>query len=227
MRRPTIGLMFHRGRDRLFQALVAEMALRGYVDGGTVTLVPQFAEGDLSRAQGLADDLVRQSVDIIVAVGAVGAKAVQNATSRIPIVFAIVLDPVETGLVASLDRPGGNVTGVTNFDPALAFKQLRLLRDVVPGLDRVAVLSDADIPRPQGVNPLERSCERATAKLGIALEWYRRKAVGPDLTLLVQDMVERGCQALQVLEVPANIGQFDTISALANHAGLPAIFPDG
>jgi putative ABC transport system substrate-binding protein len=164
---------------------------------------------------------------MIVAIGAVGAIAARKATSTIPIVFAIVLDPVEVGLVASVDRPGGNVTGVTNYDPDLALAQLSLLCEVVQGLDRVAVLSDADIPRPHGWNPLERSCDDAAAKLGIAVEWMRTRGPAPDRREMLREAVQRGCKAVLVLEVPVNIGDFTTIAMQANDHGLPSVFPGG
>jgi putative ABC transport system substrate-binding protein len=117
---PRLGLLLHRGRDALFEGFMSAMSERGHVEGQTITIEPRFAEGVLERTAGLAEDLVRRNVELIVAIGAVGARAARNATSTIPIVFAIVLDPVDTGFAASLERPGGNMTGVTNYDPGLA-----------------------------------------------------------------------------------------------------------
>ncbi len=224
---PRLGLLLHRGRDALFEGFMSAMSQRGHVEGQTITIEPRFAEGVLERTAGLAEDLVRRNVDLIVAIGAVGARAARNATSTIPIVFAIVLDPVDTGFAASLERPGGNMTGVTNYDPGLALAQLALLRDVVPDLDRVAVLSDADIPRPHGWNPLERSCERAAASLGLELDWFRLTGPAPDRVSVFREMGRRGCKAVQVLEVPTNIADFGTIAALANDHRIPAMFPSG
>lgn len=225
--RPHLGLIMHRGRDSLYEGFMSAMAKHGLVDAQTVMIEPRFAEGVLERTVGYAEDLVRKNVDIIVAIGAVGARAAQKATSTIPIIFSIVLDPVETGFVASMDRPGGNMTGVTNYDAGLALEHFALLQTVVPGLKRVAVLSDADIPRPQGGNTLERSCERAATQLGIASDWFRPGGPSPDRVSMFRDMVRRDCQAVEVLEVPANITDFEEIAQMANRHRLPAMFPDG
>lgn len=225
--RTRLGVLLHRGRDSLFERFMDAMAEHGYVSGQTITFVPRFAEGVLERTASLAEDLVRQNVDLIVAIGAVGANACHRVTSKIPIIFAIVLDPVELGFAATLERPGGNMTGVTNFDPGLAREQLALLQATLPGLDRVAVLSDADIPRPHGGNPLERSYEDAAASLGIALEWFRVRGPTPDRASVFREMASRGFRAVQVLEVPRNIADFETIAALANEHRLASMFPDG
>lgn len=225
--KPCLGLIVHRGRDALFEGFMSAMAEHGHLDDRTISIEPRFAEGVLDRTAGFAEDLVRKKVDIIVAIGAVGAREAQKATSTIPIVFAIVLDPVETGFAASLDRPGGNMTGVTSYDPFLAVEQLSLLRDVVPGLNRVAVLSDASNSRPFGSNSLERSFERAAAKFGVELIWFRQRSPVPDRAAIFRDVVLRECKAVQVLEVPANIADFEAIATLANEHQLPAMFPDG
>src|SRR5215510_10392269 len=120
---------FRRGLDEL-----------GYVDGRDVVIETRWAEGRLDQLPALAAELVGLRVDILVGVGAVVARAVKSATTTIPIVMAVVLDPV--GLVAHLERPGGNLTGLTTFDPQEARKKLALLQEVVPGLARVALLGD-------------------------------------------------------------------------------------
>ena len=224
---PSIGVIVHRGRDALFNALVKSLAEHGYVDGETIALEPRFAEGVLERTTGFAEDLVARNVDLIVAIGAVGARAAQRATDRIPIVYSVVLDPVEAGFAAALDRPGGNMAGVTNYDPKLALEQLILLKKVVPDLKRLAILSDVDIPRPGGWNPLERSNEIAARSLGLEPQWIRIKGPTPDRAAAFQAMVDGGAQALQVLEVPVNLADFQSIGALAIEHCLPAMFPGG
>jgi putative ABC transport system substrate-binding protein len=217
----------HRGRDALFESFMNAMGQHGYIHGQTITIEPRFAHGVLERTTDFAEELVQKNVDIIVAIGAVGARAGQKATSTIPIVFAIVLDPVETGLVKTYDHPGGNLTGVTNYDPNLALEQLSLLGKVVKGLDRVTVLSDAGIPRQQGWNSLERSCEVAAAKLGIALDWVRTRGPTPDWAEIFNNAVRSGGKAVQVLEVPVNVGDYTAIAKFANESRIPAIFPGG
>ena len=113
----------------------------GYVEGENIAIEYRFAEGKLERLPDLAAELVRLSVDVIVAAGGTPAiLAAKNATSAIPIVFPAVSDPVALGIVASLARPGGNITGLTIRVPEFSGKQLELLREVVPRARRVAVL---------------------------------------------------------------------------------------
>ena len=224
---PHIGLILHRGRDALFDAFISAMSAHGLEDGRTVVIEPRFAEGMLERTVGFAAELVERRVDLIVAIGAVGAGAARKATATVPILFAIVLEPVQLGFAESWERPGGNMTGVTNFDPRLAGEQLAILRETVPGLTRVAVLSDADIPRPAAGNPLEQSCEAAAGKLGLALDWFRPRGPAPDWDGLFGEMKRRGCGAVVTLEVPVNIGNFAGIAALARSHRLPTMFPDG
>ncbi len=113
----------------------------GYVEGKNIAIEYRFAEGKLERLPGLAAELVRLKVDVIVAAGGTPAiLAAKNATSTIPIVFPAVSDPVALGIVASLARPGGNITGLTIRVPEFSGKRLELLKEVVPRARRVAVL---------------------------------------------------------------------------------------
>ncbi len=120
----------------------------GYIDGQNVATEYRYAEGKLDRFSELAAELVRRKVDIIVvAGGGVYVQAVKNATKTIPIVMTGVgIDPVEFGLVESLARPGGNITGITNLNPKLGGKRLELLKEAIPKLARVAVLYDRAFP---------------------------------------------------------------------------------
>ena len=112
----------------------------GYVDGKTIIIEYRYADGKFERLPGLAAELVRLKVDILVARGAPAAHAAKNATSTIPIVMGNAADPVGTGLVASLARPGGNITGLSDFNSGVITKRLELLKEVVPTVSRVAVL---------------------------------------------------------------------------------------
>jgi len=112
----------------------------GYVEGQTITIEWRYAEGREEQLPALAAALVRLDVDVIVTAGALATQVAKQATQTIPIVFAGVGDAVETGLVASLARPGGNVTGLINLGPQLQGKRLELLREAVPSVSRVAVL---------------------------------------------------------------------------------------
>ena len=108
----------------------------GYVDGRDINIETRWAEGRTDQLPALATELVALKADVIVGVGAVVVRAAKSATSSIPIVMAVVIDPVEAGLVANLERPGGNITGLTTFDPQEASKKLALLKEVLPGVER-------------------------------------------------------------------------------------------
>jgi putative tryptophan/tyrosine transport system substrate-binding protein len=112
----------------------------GHVEGKNIAIEYRYAGGKLDRLPALAAELVQLKVDVIVTSSARGAVAAKNATSTIPVVFVTAGDPVEMGLVTSLARPGGNVTGLTTHDPELSGKRLELLKEVVPRITRVAVL---------------------------------------------------------------------------------------
>jgi len=112
----------------------------GYIDGKNLFIEPRSAEGKVDRLPGLAADLVRLNVDVIVVTSVQGALAAKKATQSIPIVFAVAQDPVGSGLVASLARPNGNLTGVTDFARELAGKRLELLKETASKVSRVALL---------------------------------------------------------------------------------------
>jgi putative ABC transport system substrate-binding protein len=134
---PSTSSPFH---DRLREGL-REL---GYVEGQNIVIEYRWAEGKYDRLPELAAELVRLKVDLIVADGTAGVHAAQRTTSTIPIVMTSAGDPIRTGLVASLAKPGGNITGLSVFGPDIAGKQLELLKEVVPKLARVAVLTNPD-----------------------------------------------------------------------------------
>jgi ABC-type uncharacterized transport system substrate-binding protein len=112
----------------------------GYLEGKNVMIEYRYAEGKLDRLPSLASELVEQQVDVIVTIGTPGVLAAKNATATIPIVFVSVSDPVANGVVASLARPGGNVTGFSILAPELSRKRLELLKEAFPKVTRVLVL---------------------------------------------------------------------------------------
>ena len=141
---PVIGLLgaatSHQNAIRL-SAFRQGLEEAGYVDGRTVTIEYRWAEGDNKRLPALAAELVRRRVAVIVAAGGTpSALAAKAATVTIPVVFGIAVDPGEVGLVASLNRPGGNVTGVTNLNEEVAPKRLELLRELLPRAATIGVL---------------------------------------------------------------------------------------
>jgi len=118
----------------------------GYIEGKNILIEYRHTEGKPDRLPALAAELVRLKVDVIVVSGALATSAAKKATSEIPIVMAVAGDPVGSGHIASLGRPGGNITGLTNLAPELGGKRLELLKEVIPGLSRVAIVSDPTNP---------------------------------------------------------------------------------
>jgi putative ABC transport system substrate-binding protein len=166
-KRPTIG--FLGGNASVWNpwraAFVERLRQLGWIEDRTVAIEYRWTEGHPERAAELAAELVRLKVNVIVTFSP-ATMAVKQATSDIPIVFAIGNDPIGTGLIASLARPGGNVTGLSIQTTDLAAKQLEILREIVPGLSRLAIM--ADVGDPDGV--LEMRVVQTTARtLGIEI----------------------------------------------------------
>jgi putative ABC transport system substrate-binding protein len=151
----------------LLEAFVEALHELGYVDGKTLTIEWRFAAGKNERLAALAGELVRLKVDVIFAVNTPAAQAAKKATTSIPIVIARLADPVKTGLVASLARPGGNITGLSSITDEVGAKRLELLKEALPGTVRVAVLWNAANP---GHVFVIRGMEHAASKLGLQLQ---------------------------------------------------------
>jgi putative ABC transport system substrate-binding protein len=159
---PRVGLLSPADpMSPLFEAFRQGLADLGYVEGKNVVIVPRFAKGQYNQFPGLVADLLREKVDILAVQGAVTVRAAKKAVPDVPIVFAVVVDPVKDDLVTNLERPGGNISGITTFDPQQPRKQLELLRQVVPGLKLVALLSDAGVSEA----PMRACDEQARAKV--------------------------------------------------------------
>jgi putative ABC transport system substrate-binding protein len=166
---PVVGVLTwgSPGRDVYVEPFLQGMRELGYVEGRDIRFELHFAETDPAKAQAAARELVRQEVDVIVACATPAAHAVKNATSTIPVVMAPVADPLATGLVASLARPGGNLTGVSTVSPAVAAKSLEALREVLPGLARVGFLGSTRDPNAQ---TFVQETDAAAKGLGMALQ---------------------------------------------------------
>ena len=143
---PTIGFL---GGDALgwttwTAAFTKRLHELGWIEGRTVAIEYRWSEGRHERIAEIAAEFVRLKPDVIVAAGTEAAIAARQATSSIPIVFPTAGDPIGSGLVAALARPGGNVTGLSNLGTDLAAKRIEILREVFPGLSRLAVMANAD-----------------------------------------------------------------------------------
>lgn len=203
--------------DPLLQTFRQSLAAQGYVDGRDVIIETRWAGGRIDQLPALAAEMVGLRVDIIVGVGAVVARAVKSATTTIPIVFEVVIDPVADGLVASLERPGGNLTGLTTFDPHEARKKLELLKEVLPGLARVALLGD------QALRDTKGHEEQARA-LGLQPQSLKIAGASPDLEDVFQAMRRASAGALLVLGQPATAIHGRRIAELAAKHRLPTLF---
>jgi putative ABC transport system substrate-binding protein len=138
----------------------------GYTDGKDIVIEYRYAEGKQDRLSGLADELVRLKVDVLVTGGTLSGQAARNATATIPIVMTNITDPVAAGFAASLARPGGNVTGLSTQAPEISAKQLELLKEIIPRLSRVAVFGSSSPA------VLYRQTEERTAQaLGLRLQY--------------------------------------------------------
>lgn len=199
-----------------------DQALRelGYVEGKNIFIERRYDEGRLERLHDLATELVRLNVDLIVAVTTPKAQAAQRVTRTIPIVMVAVADPVGLGLIASLGRPGGNVTGLTVVSEELSGKRLELLRELVPGVSRVSVLWNP-INR-SNVRQLEESKVAARA-LGVNLQPLEIRG-HQDLDGAFQAATRGRADALVVLDDPVIFVQRARIVALAAKGRLPAVY---
>ena len=140
----------------------------GYVEGKNIVIEWRSAEGKLDRLPALAAELVRLKVDVIVTAGPGSTRAAKEATATIPIVMGQDVDPVGNGFVASLARPGGNITGLATLAPEIGGKRLELLKEIVPKLSRVAVLGTSTSP---GSAQELKEVERAAGALGVKLQY--------------------------------------------------------
>ena len=162
--------------EQVLDAFLRKLRELGWIEGQNLIIEYRWAEGNIERLPTLADELVRSKVDIIVAPAASAALAAKNATSSVPIVMIFPGDPVELGLVTSLRRPGGNITGTTFAPgPEIAGKQLQILREAIPRVSRVAILRN---PSDSSSAPQIREAEAAARTLRMRLQIV--DARGPD-----------------------------------------------
>ncbi len=220
---PRIGFLASSSGEREKSRLAAfQQGLRalGYVEGQNIIIEQRYAGGELERLPDLAAEIVRLNVDVILTEGAPAAHAAQQITTTIPIVIGNVADPVGTGLVASLARPGGNITGLSAFSVGLVTKRLELVKEVVPSASRVAVLLNPANP----ANPLILQEIQAIAPtLGVTLLPFEAKGaeeIDRAFTAMKQERVE----ALIVLGDPMFGTHRRRISELAVQSQLPSTY---
>ena len=210
-------------------ALRTGMTQLGYVEGSNVVYEARYAEGQLDRLPGFAAELVAKGVDVIVAFGGPPTNAARKATTTIPIVVVLVADPVAIGVAATLDRPGGNITGVTNHDAELAGRHMALLKELMPKLTRVAILSDADIPGADasGLAPIERANMAAARAVALTPQILKVRGPKPDFDAAFKAMAGEKAEALVVLEVPVVFNIAKTVAELATANRIPTMLWGG
>jgi putative tryptophan/tyrosine transport system substrate-binding protein len=218
-----IGILFG-GRppavsDRLeaFRQALNEL---GYVEGKNIVIEARYAEGKLDRLPALASELVRLNSDVIVTGGPQSTRSAKNATSTIPIVMGQDSDPVGSGFVASLARPGGNISGLSNFNAELGGKRLELLKEIVPKLSRMTVIGNSTEP----ANALFlKEAQLGAAALGIKLQYADVRGT-KDLEAGFLEATKGRADAVLVLPASILFSQRTKIADLAAKRQLPAMY---
>ncbi len=195
----------------------------GYVEGRNLVIEYRDAEGKLERLPALAAELVALKVDVIVAGGTLAAVAATQATKTIPIVFASAIDPVTSGFVTSLARPGGNVTGLSILAPELVGKCLEQLTQAVPGVSRVAVLWQPGGQGERTDKDMLKGVEVAARALGVRLQFGEARGPG-DFDRAFSDMTRARAGALTVLASTMFFSERRRLVALAAKHRLPAVY---
>ena len=216
-RLPIIGFLgANTSSSQQAVAFVQRLRELGWTDGSTVAIEYRWAEGRFDRAPALVAELVQLKVDVLVTHSTPNVVAAKQATSVIPIVFAAVGDPVGIGLVQSLSRPGGNVTGLSMQSSDLGGKRLQLMREVIPHLGRVAFLAGSGSP-----NTAKEIAEFQTAAQTLGLEVTRYDiAHADDIAPVIQGLKGRA-DAIYVETAPLMYTNRVRINTLALGAGLP------
>ena len=215
---PRVGFVFGGNKNNI-EAFWQGLRELGYVEGQTIVLEVRDAEGRAERLPELLAELVGLKVDVLVAVSSAAAVAAKNATETIPIVM-MAFDPVGLGLIGSLSRPGGNVTGLSVFSEAITGKRLQLLKEVVPGLARIAVLRN---PMATSQTVFWQETDAAARKLGVVLKPLEVR--GPtDFEAAFAAAKQSDAQALLALDDPLTIAYSDRIVALVAISRLPAMY---
>jgi len=220
---PRIGVLLPGAPaawSRRTKAFLDGLSELGYVEGKTIAIEWKWGDDQFDTLSGLAADLVRSNVDVIVTGGTSATKALKTATQTIPIVMAIVGDPVAAGLVDTLARPGGNATGYSIVAPELGTKRLELLKEIVPNLSSIAVLSNAKNPQ----SKIEMK-EMQTAAQAMALQLHSAEIsteVGLEDAFVA--MNKASAQALILLTDPILFSQRKRTVDLAAQYKLPAVY---
>jgi len=209
------------GQDRVaaFRRGLQEL---GWVEGRNLRVDYRWATGEPNRARALARELVNLEPDVILANGTPALSALHKVTSNIPVVFAVVVDPVGAGFVRSLARPGGNVTGFSSFQPEIGGKWLELLKAIMPGLSRVAVISD---PAFRGFAGVLLEIESIGPRVGLEITNIVFRNPNDDIESPITAFAQSFGGGLIVVPTAINKIHRNRIISLAARYHLPAIYP--
>jgi putative ABC transport system substrate-binding protein len=222
---PVIGFLDPRSPEAMTDRLRGfrhGLKESGYIEDDNVAIVYRWAENQVDRLSALAGDLVGRKVAVIIASGGPGvAVAAKAATTRIPILFLSAEDPVRIGLVASLARPGGNLTGINFLNRELASKQLELLRGLVPGARRIAALVDP--ANPEIAEATLRDVKQAATSLGLQIQ-FLNASTSREIDAVFTTIARDGPDALFVGADPFLSSRRVQLSLLAMRHAIPAIY---
>ena len=192
----------------------------GYVEGKDIQIEYRWAEGNFSRLRVLAAEILRLKPDVIVTGGPTATRPAKEATSTIPIVMSFDSDPVGSGFVANLARPGGNITGLSSLSPEIASKQLELLREIIPKLSRVMVLGTSTNP---GNGQAVEQTEVAARAFGIELQYTDLLSI-EEIETAFSNAVKFRADALLMLSSPVTISHRKRVTGTAAKSRLPTIY---
>jgi putative ABC transport system substrate-binding protein len=215
-----LGATSPAGYGARVEGLRAGLRELGYIEGTNLVLEYRWAEGKYERLPALVAELIRSNVDVIVTHGTPAAFAAKQATASIPIVIGIIGDPVASGVVGSVARPGGNITGSSFFSPELEAKRIELLKEAMPQLTRVATLLNSDNPVYAG--PLWHAAEQMARSLDLHLQRFGVRTTN-ELEGAFENMQRQGAQAVSVVDDALLQANVAAIAALANKARLLSI----
>src|SRR5207253_1797551 len=217
---PRIGYLAGDPQAPSHEAFRQGLRDLGYVEGQTILIEWRFAEDKPDRFPELAAELIRLKVDVVVAANAAAVGALKRATTTIPIVMAAAGDPVASGLVDSLARPGGNITGLSQMNPDLAGKRLELLNEIVPKLSRVAVFWN---PQDQMSTISWNELQPPARSLGVQLQSVEIRS-SSDFAKAFEDATRARVGAVAIMPAPVFVTDLNRIADLAAKSRLPSIF---
>lgn len=214
-----VAVLFSGGREQYYEDFKAELRMRGYIEDRNVTLHPKWAGGDVERLPGLAQDLLQLNPDVVVTSSTAATVAMQRSGSRVPVVMATSADPVHSGFVKSLERPGGNITGMASLSAELGLKTLGIIHSVVPTAKRIAVLLtrdsayDGQIP---GIIEAAKAVELSIVTV--------RANTEAELERVFASFAADGIEALVVLGDAVFVSLRRKLATLARLVKIPAIY---